>query len=159
VHRAGDHFSQCRVQQNQEQVKVCTEGYMCVSGDDRCFPKECFDGAMTKDEDSIDCGGSCRPCHCFNGLLDAGETGIDCEGGCKPCLGNYSRDMTAPNVAISSPLDNRLRQPEDRPQLRHRRAGRVVRLFSEREAEYHYPAQWDYLCGRREEYCGAVLQR
>jgi len=101
----GTIFSQCRVQQNQEQVKVCTEGYMCVSGDDRCFPKECFDGAMTKDEDSIDCGGSCRPCHCFNGLLDAGETGIDCEGGCKPCLGNYSRDMTAPNVAISSPLD------------------------------------------------------
>lgn len=101
----GTIFSECRAQQNQEQVKICTEGYRCSSGDDRCFPKECFDGVQTKDEDDVDCGGSCMPCHCMNGIRDIEELGIDCEGGCRPCLGEYDRDTTAPKVKIVAPAD------------------------------------------------------
>ena len=101
----GTIFSECRTQQNQEQLKICDESRRCVSGDDQCFPWECFDGIQTKDEDGVDCGGSCRPCHCFNGVRDAGENGIDCEGGCKPCLGNYGKDTIPPVIKISSPVN------------------------------------------------------
>jgi hypothetical protein len=101
----GTIFSECRKQQNQEPFKICDESKRCVSGDDLCFPKECFDGISTKDEDDVDCGGSCRPCHCFNGVRDDAEKGIDCEGGCKPCLGNYGRDTIPPVITMSSPVN------------------------------------------------------
>ena len=101
----GTIFSHCRTQQREEPLKICDESRRCVSGDDQCFPRECFDGVMSKDEDSLDCGGSCRPCHCRNGVRDASENGIDCEGGCKPCLGNYGRDTAAPVITMSSPVN------------------------------------------------------
>lgn len=101
----GTIFSECRTQQNQEPLKICDESTRCVSGDNECFPKECFDSVQTKDEDGIDCGGSCRPCHCFNGIRDGSENGIDCDGDCKPCLGNYGKDILAPVIKISSPVN------------------------------------------------------
>jgi hypothetical protein len=101
----GTIFSECLTQQNQERFDICDESTRCVSGDNLCFPKECFDSIQTKDEDGVDCGGSCRPCHCFNGIRDEGENGIDCEGGCKPCLGNYGKDIVAPVIRMSSPAN------------------------------------------------------
>jgi hypothetical protein len=101
----GTIFSECKTQQNQAPLIICDESRRCVSGDDKCFPRECFDGIQTKDEEGLDCGGSCRPCHCFNGVQDAGEKGIDCEGDCKPCIGDYGRDTTAPVITMSSPVN------------------------------------------------------
>ncbi|MBN2250817.1 MAG: hypothetical protein JW724_01915 [Candidatus Altiarchaeota archaeon] len=99
----GTIFSECRMVQKQEIEEVCSENKRCVQGEDRCFPKECFDGIQNKDEDGTDCGGACRPCHCFNAEKDAGEKGVDCDGGCRPCINVKNDDTKPPAIMLESP--------------------------------------------------------
>lgn len=100
----GTVLSKCEISQGYNTYEKCGTKGRCTLGDNKCFPKECFDGIQNQDEEHIDCGGSCRPCHCFNNTQDADEKGIDCDGSCKPCV-TLIGDTIPPVITIASPIN------------------------------------------------------